>query len=340
MERRAMLGWLAGTALAVGTGSLAAAAGATIIRINIPGPNMLPYLPIELIPRLGIDRALGVQLAIRYMPSGVFALDDVVAGNGDFAGLGFAVLPNFAAKGKPVAAIAALSSGVPPYSILIRPELAGKVRSVADLKGRSIGTPLGSVTSRTYLQSVLILWLAGYGLRESDVRWVQANQNLEGMYGSLASGVVDAVFCEEPLAGTLVRKQVGRRLASMADPRSPGRAPWAHHLRAVIAAPKELLGQHPERPELMARMLQQSLKWLRSHPAAEAVAQLGIPDAELARDLVEPLARMPGLYSPDGRFQAKEIEASRAFLKAAGIVLPSGVDLGDLIADRWVGRSV
>ena len=138
MDRRSVLKSMAASAMLVGLRAHAAQdAGATIIRINIPGPNMLPFLPIELIPRLGIDQALGAQLAIRYMPSGVLALDDVLAGNGDFAGIGFSVLPNFVAKGKSVAAIATLSSGVPPYSILIKPELAKTVRDVRASMSRS-----------------------------------------------------------------------------------------------------------------------------------------------------------------------------------------------------------
>lgn len=339
MDRRTLLGFLAGASLLSGLRAHAAQeVGATIIRVNIPGPNMLPYLPIELIPSLGIDRAVGAQLAIRYMPSGVLALEDVMAGNGHFAGLGFSVLPNFVAKGKPVAAIAALSSGVPPYSILIKPELARTVRGIADLKGRSIGIPLGSLTSKTYLQTVMELWLNVHGVRNTDVRWVQANQNLEGMYGGLASGVVDAVFCEEPLASTLVRKKVGKRLASLSDPRAPGRASWANHLRAVLAAPRALLDNHPRRAELMVDMLQRSLKWIRANKPADIVAKLDIQDPELARDLADPMKRMPDLYSPDGRFKEAEIEATRAFLQATGTPLPGGMDIRSLIADLWVKR--
>ncbi len=137
MDRRMMIGYAAALALGPWRSARAAdEAGATVIRVNIPGPNMLPMLPIELIPRLGIDRALGAQLAIRYMPSGVLALEDIVAGNGHFAGVGFSVLPSFVAKGKSVAAVASLSSGVPPYSILIRPDLAKQIRQVRDLPGK------------------------------------------------------------------------------------------------------------------------------------------------------------------------------------------------------------
>jgi NitT/TauT family transport system substrate-binding protein len=330
---------MAASAMLVGLRAHAAQdAGATIIRINIPGPNLLPFLPIELIPRLGIDQALGAQLAIRYMPSGVLALDDVLAGNGDFAGIGFSVLPNFVAKGQSVAAIATLSSGVPPYSILIKPELAKMVRDVRGLKGRSIGIPLGSLTSKTYLQTVMELWLSAHGVSSTEVRWVQTNQNLGGMYGSLASGVVDAVFCEEPLAGTLVRKKVGKRLASLADPKAPGRAPWANHLRAVLAAPRELLDNHPRRAELMVGMLQRSLKWIRANKPADIVARLGIQDAELAHDLTDPIKNMPNLYSLDGRFKDAELEATRAFLVASGTPLPAGMNIRGLIAEQWVKR--
>jgi len=337
MDRRTMIGRVAVSAVLPGLDARAADdSGVTVIRVNIPGPNMLPMLPIELIPRVGIDRALGVQLAIRYMPSGVLALEDIVAGNGHFAGVGFSVLPSFVAKGKPVAAIASLSSGVPPYSILIRPDLSKRIREVRDLKGHSLGLPLGSPTSKTYLETVMEIWLRANGVARDDLRWVQTNQNLDGMYGSLAGGVVDAVFCEEPLAGTLVRKKVGVRLANLGDPKAPGRAEWANHLRAILAAPRELLINHPKRAELMIGMLQRSLKWIREHKPAEIVARLAIQDAELAQDLTDPLKKMPNLYSPDGRFKPAELEATRAFLVASGSPLPAGMAITDLIADQWV----
>jgi NitT/TauT family transport system substrate-binding protein len=337
MDRRMMVRCAAASVLLTGLDAIAAEErDGTVIRVNIPGPNMLPMLPIELIPRLGIDRAVGAQLAIRYMPSGVLALEDIVAGNGHFAGVGFSVLPSFVAKGKSVAAVASLSSGVPPYSILIRPELTNKIRQVRDLKGHSIGLPLGSPTAKTYLETVLEIWLSANGVVRADMRWVQTNQNLDGMYGSLAGGVVDAVFCEEPLAGTLVRKKIGKRLANLGDAKAPGSAVWANHLRAILAAPREMLTNHPKRAELMISMLQRSLKWIRENKPAEIVARLGIQDIELSQDLTDPLKKMPHLYSPDGRFKPAELEATRAFLAASGAPLPAGMSISDLIADQWV----
>ena len=339
MQRRTMLKGLAASAMLAGFRARAAQdAGPAVIRVNIPGPHLLPFLPIELIPKLGIDQALGVQLAIRYLPSGILALEDALAGNAQFAGVAFTALPAFIAKHKPVAAIAVLSSGVPPYSVLIRPDLASSVRKLSDLRGRSIGIPMGSVTSKTYLQVMLELWLAEHGVRSNEVRWVQTNQNLAGMQGSLVSGMVDAVFCEEPLAGTLVRKKIGLQLASLSEPSALGRVGWAKHIRAVLACPREVVERQPHQIELMTAMLKRSLRWMQQRKAEEIVAKLGVEDAELRQDLINPIKRIPNLFSSDGRFKPAEVEASRQFLAETKVPLPAGMNIQGLIADKWVNQ--
>lgn len=308
----------------------------TLIRINIPGPHLLPFIPVELIPLLGIDRDLGIELAIRYLPSGVQALENVVAGDAHFAGTGFPIMPGFVAKGKPVVALATLSSGTAPYAVLVRNELARKIRSLKDLKGRSIGIPLGSTTSKTYLQVLMELWMDSYGVKSHQVRWVPVGMNLDSMHGALASGSVDAVFCEEPLSGTLVRKKIGTLLASLSDPRNPAHIVGRQHLRAVIASTPDIVASNPLRAELMVRMLQRSLLWIHKTPAEAVVAKLKLADAEQARDVAAAIRRLPNLFSRDGRFEEKEIQSTRQFLQASATPVPPGFDIRTLIDERWV----
>lgn len=341
VDRRNMLGALLALAASSGSGlsraaSKASASRQTLIRIDIPGPHLMPYIPIELIPILGFDRAVGAQLAIRYMPSGVQALEDVLAGNAHFAGVGFSVMPTFVSKGKGVAAIATLSSGTPPYSVLIRNDLKKQVRSLADLRGRSIGIPFGSSTTKTYLQMLMEIWLESYGVQPDQVRWVPATMNLEGMQGILAGGVVDAVFCEEPLSGTLLRQNAGTVLASLADPKNPARFVGSNHLRAVLASSTALLEADPKRAELMATMLRTVLAWMRKTPPEKIVARLGVADASLAQSITDAMVRIPDMFSLDGRFIQSEIDSTRAFLKAAKAPLPNGMDIHALVRDQWV----
>lgn len=337
MTRRAALQSLLALGVApwVGAGR-AQGAERVLIRINVPGSHLLPFVPIELIPRLGIDRELGAELAIRRFHSGVQTLENMIAGDAHFAATAFTTMPSFFARGMKSVALASVTSGVAPYAVLVRNDLAAHIRSIKDLKGRSIGVPLGSSASKTILQLLMELWLDAYGVKRDEVRWVPAGMNLDGMRGALVSGSVDAVFCEEPLAGTLARKKIGTQLASLADPNNPAHFVARKHLRVVIASTPERVAANPQRAEQMVRMLQRSLAWMRQNSPEAVVAKLNLPDRELARDLAATMRRTPGLYSTDGRFPDADIEATRQFLEVTGTPLPAGIDIRSLIDDRWV----
>lgn len=213
MSRRQMLTRLSAMAL-VALLRPAQAADVEVIRVNIPGPHLMPFFPLELIPVLGIDRELGAHLAIRHLPSGVLAAEDMLAGNADFAGTGFPVMPNFIARHNPLSRSPRCRARAPPYAIVVRKNLASSIRSLADLRGHSVGVPMGSVSTKTYLQLLAEHWVASHGVRPQEVRWVPITQNYEGVHGALAGAVADAVFCEEPNSSSLVREGLGVQLAA------------------------------------------------------------------------------------------------------------------------------
>lgn len=315
---------------------LRAAHGETI-RLNIPGPQLMPFFPLELIPALGIDREMGVRLAIRYQPSGVLAAEDMLSGNADFAGCGFPILPNFIARGKNIAAIATLSSGAPPYGIVVRKDLARKIRSIRDLRGQSIGVPMGSASTKTYLQLLAELWVSSQGIRPQEVRWTPITQNFDGAHGALAGAIVDAVFCEEPALSTLVREGLGMQIASLSDPGSALKLAGRNHIRAVVTAAPQTLAARPEAALVMVRMLRRSLKWIHETPREQLPKRLGIADPAQRADIVHALGRLPNFFSRDGSFAPSEIEATREFMKSVGIAMPDGRDISALIDRRWLG---
>lgn len=301
------------------------------IRINIPGPYSLPFLPIELIPLLGIDRAMGAQLIIRYFPSGVRGLEDMLAGNAHFSAQGFSVLPAFYGKGHRVQALAPLNGAVPPYGFVVREDLYGQIKSVASLKGRSIGASVGNITSKTYLQQVAEVFLANNGVNPSEVRWVATAQNWEGQFGALASKSVDAVFCEEPFLTALERKKAGFNLARFNDPKAMAKIPGAGHIRATLTTRADYLAQDPRTTELMVGMLRQSLEWMRKAGPEEIVRRLDLSDEGQKRELIEVLARNTGMYARDARFTREQIEATTAFMRTAGILRNNDFDITVLI---------
>jgi len=335
MSRRRALAGLGALGMAASLRPLQAA-GDDIIRLNIPGPHLMPFFPLELIPVLGIDRELGVRLAIRHLPSGVLAAEDMLAGNADFAGTGFPILPNFIAKHRQIVAIAALSSGAPPYGIVVRQALASRIHSLKDLRGHSVGVPMGSVSTKTYLQLLAEHWVNAHGVRPQEVRWVPITQNYEGVHGALAGEVADAVFCEEPNSSSLVREGLGVQIASLYDPGKPVQLQGSNHIRAVLAAAPATLDARPHAPGKMVQMLRRALNWIHSVPREQIPLRLGIADAAQRADIVQALGRLPNFYSKDGRFDPAEIASTRVFMKSVGLAMPAGRDIATVIDARWL----
>lgn len=333
--RRRMLAGLTGL---IGTSVLAPlrAKGDEIIRINIPGPHLMPFYPLELIPLLGLDREVGARLAVRYLPSGVVCAEDMLAGNADFAAVGFPVLPNFIARNKEIRAFVVLSSGAPPYGILVHKKLAPRIRTIRDLRGHSLGVALGSASTKTYLHLLAELWLASHGVPSQEVRWIPITQNYEGASGALAGNIADAVFCEEPIVSTLVRKGLGVQIASLSDRSSFVDLAGRDHIRSVVTASPSTLANRPESTRKLVQMMKWALQWVHDTPLEQIPQKLGILDVEQHADIVNALKRLPNFYSRDGRFLPREVDATREFMQAVGLLMRDGSDITRLIDERWV----
>jgi NitT/TauT family transport system substrate-binding protein len=335
--RRNILKLLPALVLASLGEAFAVESGRTLIRVNIPGPRSLPFLPVELIPILGLDQAMNVQLLIRYFPSGVRALEDMLTGNAQFSAQGFTVLHAFHSKGKNVRAIAPLSGQLPPYAIVVRSDLRRQIKTVADLKGRSIGASIGNVTSKTYSQQVAEALLTAYGVHTHEVRWVPTAQSWDGQFGALSSHSVDAVYCEEPFLSGLVRKKIGYVLSDFSDPKVRDKIPGAGHMRATLTTTAENLQQDTRSAEMMVQMLRQSLVWIFNTDVGEIVKRLEIKDQDEKLDLINVLSRSRAMYPDDIRFSQQQIEATSLFMRNTGILTDDSFDINMLIASQIAG---
>lgn len=327
---------LAGRVRAQGT----AAGSDVIVRVNLPGPGSLPFLPLELIPALGFDREMGARLMLRYHPSGIRALEDALVGNADFAALGFPTLPVLKSRGKDVVGIAPIAGVQHTFQVLVRQDLAGSIKRLEDLRGRTIGVSTGSTNSKTYMQMLMEILLASHGVRASEIRWLGTGQNWESISGALISKAADAVLCEQPFPQRLVKEGLGVTVTDLNDPQLRAKVTGIDALRSVIATGRQLLSR-PEgqlKAELMVRMLRRTLVWLQT-TAPEAVAGYAQPqDGAQREEIATILRKTPRIYSTDARFIATQVGMADVFLKAAlGNAAPP-MPASSLVDDRWAGR--
>ena len=338
MDRRKHLRWL-GSMLAATALPWAARVGASeslAIRVNLPGPHSLPFLPLELIRPLGLEREANAHLQLRYFTSGVQALEDMLAGNANFAAHGFSILPGMREKGKEAVAIASLGGTEAALVMLVRSDLAGKIKRVSDLRFHSIGASTGSVNSKTYQQMVAEQMLGQHGIPRNEVRWVPTSQNWESIKSVLISKSVDALFCEEPFATRAAENGLANFLFEAKEHKTHKTLSGSEPLRAVISIASGVGAvSQDDQARTLTSMLQRSLAWIFKATPQAIIDKLDIDNVNERKELLHVLERYRGFFGRDASFSDAAVAATAAFLEAGGA---QATTMADLINDRWVGR--
>jgi len=173
----------------------AADASKTVIVGEVPSvPAAAIYLAVE----KGYFKEAGVEVDLETIETSSTAMALLASNRMQVVGGG--VAPNYwngLASGLPI--ILALERASSPlyHDVLIRKELVGKIKTVADLKGRPVAEV--SPGSSALYEVGQVLASAGLTLKDIDVKYIPFTQ----MGTALANGAVDAAF-EVPPFGAIV----------------------------------------------------------------------------------------------------------------------------------------
>lgn len=309
------------------------------IRISAPGPRNLSFLPIDLISRIGADRAEGAEVHVRYVDGGSTSLLDLALRNVDFGAAGLPAMLSQRLHGQKVTVLAAIDD-LPLYALMVRKDLQGQVKSVADLQGRVVGVTASSLTVKTTSEQLTEILLTAHGVSLDSIRVLPVGQSWTEQSAVLAAGTVDAVMSFEPVASRLRADNLAYVLVSLADPEVSARIPGAGFLLGALATRPEVIERTPERAEKMVAILRRTLQWMASHSPEEIVDALAVKNARERAALVEALGRYKRLYSPDGRLSSRQLRETEVFFQRGhgGNPAARGLRLEALVDDRWAGR--
>ncbi|MCS6786930.1 MAG: ABC transporter substrate-binding protein [Thiobacillaceae bacterium] len=310
------------------------------VTLAVPGPGSLNYLPIELIKKIGADRAEGLDLRLRYFSGGPLAVRDMLEGYSDFAVLGAPALAEFAARGEPVVSLAAVSRR-PAFVLMVASRLKGEVRRVADLRGRVIGINSSNRQARSTSQQMAEHLLRRAGVDpDKEVNFLAAGQTLEEQRAALASGAVDALMGDEPFASQLRKEGVAFYLLDLHEPEVSRRLLGGDEfLYAQLATRRDLLMREPDKAARMVRALRRSLEWIARTTPQAIVAQLDSPDVGSRHVMLDLLRRHKDLFSPDGSFTREQLRTVEAFYRANQTAEPAASRFAfeTLIEPRYAG---
>lgn len=176
----------------------------------------------------GTWKAVGANVTTRALSSGKDVRDGILGGSLDAGSLGVTPFIVGAAKGEVVAVAVGAYAG---NTLAVVVGKDSDIQSVADLKGKKIGSQVGSTTNQIFVDQIA----SSAGLGESDYQLV--NIKFQDMYSALATGQVDAFAGVDPTVTLAVAKGDGRVLTTYEKyDRTP----------LYLCFTKKFIDEHPE----------------------------------------------------------------------------------------------
>jgi NitT/TauT family transport system substrate-binding protein len=309
------------------------------ISVSVPGPGAASYYPLELISKIGADKAEGAEVRVFFSTGGPSAINEMLNNNVDFAVVGLPAAMSVRLKDPRVVALASIND-LPLYALLVRQGLKDKVKSIADLKGRTIGLHSNSTANKSTSQQVLELMFRRGGVPPGSYRIVGIGRRWESEALMLKSGAVDALIGDEPHATHMVSEKIAFPLVHLGNPETLRVYAGTGFLRGVLVGRTDKLDKDTAKAETMVRVIQRTLAWIATHSAEEFLDALDITIPDDRDQLIAVLKKYPRQYSKDGMFSKKQLRETEIFFidSQAGNAVAENFRIESMIDDRWVGR--
>ncbi len=230
-------------------------------------------------------------------------------------------------------AIALRSQGVPikvvylghRYGSAMVVEKNGPVRTVADLKGRTIAIPSRFSDERLIVFRAMKVW----GLKPGDVKMVEMAP--PDVSGALAAGAIDGFVMGEPFPSQAEMGGFGRVLFQARDY-------WPDYMSCILVVKQDLIDARPQTVQTLVDGIARSGLWLdKSKPHREDAADFvgrfyyNQKPALLRWALTKPLDRV--VYSPLAPRKA-DFDMVRDMMIETG-VLTKKIDFGEYTDTRF-----
>jgi NitT/TauT family transport system substrate-binding protein len=213
--------------------------------------------------------------------------------------------------------------------------IIGRVKSIADLKGKMVGVSSPGSPSQFYVNHLLL----ASGLSPNDVSYVGIGMGATAV-ASYSHGAVDAAV----LFGSAIPETQSRfkDAVVIADSRTP------EGLRAIfgvddypascLLARGEWLRTNPALARGMARAIVRAIAWIGSHSAEEVLAKVPVESrsGEASAEL-EAIRIAKRMYAPDGRVNPASAETVRRVLaESVPAAREAKIDLAKTYTNEFV----
>jgi NitT/TauT family transport system substrate-binding protein len=276
------------------------ASAAEKITIMVGGMEKQIYLPAKLAEQLGYLKETGLDIELLSEPAGVNAETEMLSGAAQGVVGFYDHTIDLQARGKMVESVVQFSQA-PGEVILVSKAAAGRIKSPADFKGKTLGvTGLGSSTN--FLTQYLA---ARAGVKYSEFTTLPVGAG-STFIAAMGQGKIDAGMTTEPTIARLVSTNAASVLVDLRSLKSTVAALGGPYPAASLYMQTSWVNSHKEQVQKIVTAFVKTLRYINTHSAKEIAEKL--PPEYYAGNkqlYIDALESGKQMFTPDGVMPAE-----------------------------------
>ncbi|MDB5052840.1 MAG: hypothetical protein JWM44_890 [Bacilli bacterium] len=281
------------------------------VSIMVGGLEKIIYIPYMLAEKLGYYKDAGVVVTLVEESAGQDAELALLAGQVDGAGGFYDHTLDLQTKGKYVESVVTMAD-VPGEQLMVSNKLKDKVKTLADLKGLTIGiTGLGSSTNMLASYNVV-----KGGNKESDYKPLPVGAG-QTLIAAMQNNRIDAAVTSEPTASLLKDRNLAFTFVDMNSKEGTQQALGGKYASTSLYMANDYVKAHPDVVQKLTDAYVKTLKWMNTHTPEEIADK--VPEEYWAGDkplYIEALKGQLPMFTADGKMPAGVPENVQKILAA------------------------
>jgi sulfonate transport system substrate-binding protein len=248
--------------------------GASVHRVRIAiHREPIAFLPVRVAQTLDYFEAEGVAVDMSEVAGGTKAIEALLGGSVDVAAASMSDAVQLAAEGRDVRSFLVLYTR-PSAVLAVAPALSGTIRTIRDLKGRTVGVSTPGSWTHQFLNFLLVT----DGLSPADVSTVSVGLSASSV-AALEHGTVDAAVLIASASTAFEERHPGNTFIADTRTAAGARQVFGSEMFPSLSlmAQDSWLRANPDTAQRLVRAVKRGMRWVRDQPTEQV--RLMIPDA-------------------------------------------------------------
>jgi NitT/TauT family transport system substrate-binding protein len=277
----------------------------TSITLGVGGKPLLYYLPLTIAEQKGFFKEEGLDVTINDFGGGAKSLQALIGGSVDVVAGAYEHTIRMQAKGQDIKAVIELGR-FPGMVLAVKKELAGEIKSPADLVGRNVGVTAPGSSTNFFVNYLM----AKAGADPAQAAFIGVGAGLSAV-ASMQQGEVEAIVNLDPVISKL---EADDTIVILADARTEAGTKeifGGSNPAAVLYLKNDFIEANPNTVQALVTAFKRALDWLATATPKDVAAT--VPEA---------------YYLGDKDLYLRAVAASKETYSRTGIIPPQSVRSG------------